>query len=228
MARTPLSQLDDWELVNEDQDLRGMPVQDQEGNRIGTVKEMIVDTDTEYVDMIVLDDGSEYPAGDVEARQGVVQLRGIGTEAAERTRPTGRVEGEGEIERIPRYEEELQAEKTEREAGAVRIGKDVVEEEQTLDVPVTREEVRVRRRAVDRPAADTSEAFRRDAIEVPVREEDVEVRKEPRVAEELEISKDARQDTERVSGTVRRERVDIQQEGDVDVERDTEPDAGGR
>ncbi|MDP9350240.1 MAG: DUF2382 domain-containing protein, partial [Chloroflexota bacterium] len=50
------------------------------------------------------------------------------------------------------------------------------------------------------------------------REEEVEVRKEVRVAEELEIDKTVVQDTERVTDTVRREEVHIDQVGDVDVE----------
>src|SRR6185437_1216057 len=49
-------------------------------------------------------------------------------------------------------EEELQARKTSVETGQVTLGKDVVEEKRTLEVPVTREEVYVERRPVDRPA----------------------------------------------------------------------------
>src|SRR5215204_4374715 len=53
--------------------------------------------------------------------------------------------GEEEI-RIPVMEEELTATVREQEAGAVRIEKDVVTEQRTLDVPVTEERVRVERR----------------------------------------------------------------------------------
>jgi uncharacterized protein (TIGR02271 family) len=123
--------------------------------------------------------------------------------------------------RVQRYEEDLQAQKTEREAGEVRVTKDVVEEQRTLEVPVQREEVHVESRVVDRPATDASEAFQEGTISVPVREEDVEVRKEVRVAEELEIDKTAVQDTERVSDTVRKEVVNVEEVGDVDVEGGT-------
>ncbi len=212
MARAPLSQLEDWELVNEDQDIRGWPVEDQTGNRIGTVREMIVDTDTELVEDIVLDDGAEYPNDDIELGNGVVYLR-----RAEVVEPVAE-SVETESTRIPRYEEELAAEKTAREVGEVRISKDVVEQEQTLEVPVTREAVRIRRRVVDRPGADTSEAFREGAISVPVREEDVEVTKGVRVAEELEVEKRAVQETQTVTDTVRTERINIEEQGDVQVE----------
>jgi len=47
-------------------------------------------------------------------------------------------------------------------------------------------------------------------------EEQVEIRKVPRAVEEIEISKVATQDTERVEDTVRREEVDIQEVGTRD------------
>jgi len=123
--------------------------------------------------------------------------------------------------RVQRYEEELQAQKVAREAGEVRISKDVVEEQQTLEVPVTREEVHVESHVVDRSATDTSQAFQEGTISVPVREEDVEVSKTVRVAEELEIDKTTVQDTERVTDTVRKERVNVEEVGDVDVQGST-------
>lgn len=125
--------------------------------------------------------------------------------------------------RIPRHEEELVAEKGEREAGRVQISKDVEEQEQTLDVPVTSEEVHVTSRTVDRPATDTDEAFREETLEVPVHEETVDTHKETRVAEELDVEKRAREDTERVSDTVRKERFDVTEEGDVDVDQKEPP-----
>jgi len=123
--------------------------------------------------------------------------------------------------RVQRHEEELQGSKTMRDSGEVRVSKDVVEEEQTLDVPVTREEVHVQSHVVDRDASDTSQAFQEGTISVPVREEEVEVSKTARVAEELEIDKTTTQDTEQVTDTVRKERVNVEEVGDVDVEGST-------
>jgi uncharacterized protein (TIGR02271 family) len=115
--------------------------------------------------------------------------------------------GEDEL-RIPVMEEELTATVREREAGAVRIEKDVVTEEQTLEVPVTEERVRVERRVVDRPvSAADADAFEETVIEVPLRSEEVVIQKRARVAEEVVISKEATQRTERVADTVRREEV---------------------
>lgn len=78
------------------------------------------------------------------------------------------------------------------------------------DVPVTREEVSIERRSVDRPAG--GEAFTEDSIDVPVYEERVQTGKEARVVEELEVGKTSVTDTERVEETVRREEFDIDDE----------------
>jgi uncharacterized protein (TIGR02271 family) len=120
--------------------------------------------------------------------------------------------------RIPVMEEELTATVRPQEAGAVRIEKDVVSEQRTLDVPVTEERVRVERRVVDRPvtAAD-ADAFEETVIEVPLRTETVDIQKQARVAEEVVVSKEAEQRTEQVSGTVRREEVFVDEDAEVDA-----------
>ncbi|MDQ3881453.1 MAG: DUF2382 domain-containing protein [Chloroflexota bacterium] len=109
---------------------------------------------------------------------------------------------------LERREERLNVGTQSAQTGEVRVGKQVVEEEQAVDVPVTREEVRVSSRDVDRPAG--AEAFQDEEFAIPVNEERATASKEARVVEELDVEKVARQDTERVTDTVRREefRVD--------------------
>jgi uncharacterized protein (TIGR02271 family) len=115
------------------------------------------------------------------------------------------------------HEEELTARTHEVERGEVRVHKDVVEEHQTLEVPVTEEEVEITRRHVDRAVTDADHAFEEGTIEVPLRGEEVDIEKRTRVVEEIDIDKTAREHTEVVDGTVRREEVHI--EGDnIDVE----------
>lgn len=115
--------------------------------------------------------------------------------------------------RIPVHEEELIATKREREVGDVRINKEVRAEEQTLAVPVTEERVRVTRTSVNRDASAGDDVFTEGTIEVPVRAEEVDLQKRVRVAEEVEIDKEAVQREERVTGTVRREEVNVDTEG---------------
>jgi uncharacterized protein (TIGR02271 family) len=125
-----------------------------------------------------------------------------------------------ETERTVRLrEEELQARKVPIEKGRVQIGKDVVEEQQTLEVPVTREEVTVERRPIGREPSDTPVGQGGEDIRVPVREEQVSVEKRPVVTEEIRVGKRKAQETQQVSGTVRREEARIEGTGDVDVER---------
>ncbi len=123
----------------------------------------------------------------------------------------------GEEIHIPVYEEELIATTRPRQTGTVHIEKDVTTEEQTLDVPVTDERVRIERRVIDRPATEADPgAFDEMVMEVPLRTETVDVQKEPRVTEEVVISKEAVRRTEHVTGTVRREEVYIDGERAVD------------
>jgi uncharacterized protein (TIGR02271 family) len=135
------------------------------------------------------------------------------------TRATGQAEvgayevaAEDEL-RIPVMEEELTATVREQEAGAVRIEKRIVEEDRVLEVPVTDEQIRVERRIVDRPvSASDTQAFEEITIDVPLTTEEVELQKQARVAEEIVVSKEATQRTERVSDTVRREEVYVDED----------------
>jgi len=117
--------------------------------------------------------------------------------------------------RIPVMEEELAATVREQEAGAVRIEKRVVEEDRVLEVPVTDEQIRVERRIVDRPVGADMQAFEEIVIDVPVTTEEVELRKQARVAEELVVTKEATQRTERVTDTVRREEVYVDEDATI-------------
>jgi len=116
---------------------------------------------------------------------------------------------QGDTIRVPVHEEELTATKTAVERGQVRIDKNIVAEERTLEVPVTEERVTITRRAVDRDADANDAAFQEDTIEIPLRSEEVNLQKRNRVVEEIEIAKDAVQKTQQVTGTVRREQVNV-------------------
>lgn len=125
--------------------------------------------------------------------------------------------GTSEEIRVPLAEEELVAEKHQREAGEVRVRKEVVTEHKQIEVPVTREEVHVERVPVQGGEARGAEArFEQDEIRVPVREEEVEIRKRPVVREEIRVSKTARREERRADADVRREEAKIEREGDLD------------
>jgi uncharacterized protein (TIGR02271 family) len=124
--------------------------------------------------------------------------------------------GASEHVRIPVAEEELVAEKRDRQAGEVRVRKDVVTEHRQIDVPVTREEVNVERVPVERGEARGDEArFQEGTISVPVREEEVEIHKRPVVKEEVRVGKTTRQEERRAEAEVRREEVKVDEEGEL-------------
>jgi len=118
-------------------------------------------------------------------------------------------------------EERLHAEKQPVETGEVRVRKEVHTETRNLEVPVHREEVVIERTPVHGRAATEGIAAgdirEGEEIRIPVREEQVTVSKDAVVTEEVKVGKRVVQDTEHVSGQVRKEEVKIEHEGEVDV-----------
>jgi uncharacterized protein (TIGR02271 family) len=112
-------------------------------------------------------------------------------------------------------EERLKVEKTPVEAGDVRVGKRVVTEQKTIDVPVEREEVIIERHPASGRAATGD--MTDDEIVVPVKEERASVTKQPVVTEEVSVGKHKVQDTKHVADTVRKEELEVNEEGNVKV-----------
>src|SRR5919199_59173 len=113
--------------------------------------------------------------------------------------------------------EELAARKQTVDAGRVGVATRVVQEQQTLEVPVTREEVTIERHAVDRRPSATPIAATSETLSVPVHEEQLAAEKQAVVYEEVDVAKRAVHDTQPVSMTLRKEVVDVDTIGDVQV-----------
>ncbi len=147
---------------------------------------------------------------------------GVDRSGADRTGVT-ETNSDTEEERLRLHEERLNVDKERVQTGEVNVSKHVVEDQQSIEVPVEREEVYVERRKVDHNASGT-DAFvdENDSIHVPLSEEKVVVSKEDVVSEEIVVGKRKVRDTETVSETVRREEADIDEGTDTrtDVERD--------
>lgn len=113
---------------------------------------------------------------------------------------------------IPVREEELSVDKQRGEVGRAAIHKDVVEEEESVNIPVTHERVEIERVPVDKDLADdavSAQNWQDKDIVMPVMGEEVVTEKRPRVKEEIHIHKEPITETERVSETVRKERVNV-------------------
>ena len=156
----------------------------------------------------------DHGAYDVESRHkpavstGAGMLQSDGPERASR-------EGQDTMQL---REEELVANKHRVETGQVQVGKEVVSEQRTLEVPVTRQEVTIERHPVERRPSDSPIDDRGQSIDMPVQEERVELEKRAVVYEEVGVGKREVQDTQHVSGTVRREEARIETEGTANVE----------
>jgi len=139
--------------------------------------------------------------------------------ASHATHAAGATTREGDTVQVK--EEHLHAQKRPVEEGEVRVRKDVHTETKTIEVPVQHEEVVIERTPVHgRTAAEgiTSDAIREgEEIRIPVRGEKVDVGKHAEVVEEVKVGKRVVQDTERVSGEVRKEEVHVEKKGDVDI-----------
>lgn len=123
-------------------------------------------------------------------------------------------------------EEQLDVSKETVQTGEVEVHKHVVEDQQKVNIPVTREEVYVERREVNEVASDADSVIDDgETIRVPIMEEKVEVTKKPVVTEELVIGKREVTDTEQVVETVKREEAHLETDNDravndSDLDRD--------
>ncbi len=60
MAILPLRELPDYRLADPAQDIRGLPLLDAAGERLGTIVELKVDTLSDEVEVAVLDTGRAF------------------------------------------------------------------------------------------------------------------------------------------------------------------------
>jgi uncharacterized protein (TIGR02271 family) len=108
--------------------------------------------------------------------------------------------------------ERLSVDKVRVASGEARLRKRVVSEQQSVDVPVTHEELVIERHAVtDGKVGGTIGAD--ETISIPLSREEVRVGKQTVVTEEVEIGKRAVGGTEHVSDTVRHEELVVEGEG---------------
>jgi uncharacterized protein (TIGR02271 family) len=113
---------------------------------------------------------------------------------------------------IPEYKEELVAQKVEQQEGMVHVHKDVIQEQKTVSAPVTHEEVDVERVPVNNQL-DTApaDAFQETDLNIPLRGEELVAGKQVVESEEVRLRKHQVQEQEQVTGTVRREQVQVDQ-----------------
>lgn len=112
--------------------------------------------------------------------------------------------------------EELNIAKNKVQKGEVELSKEIIEEQKTVDVPVTREEVVIERRTLNNEESD-SPITDEEVIRIPVSEEKVDVNKRTVVTGEISAQKRAIEDTEHIDETLRREEARVNKVGNPDV-----------
>ena len=120
-------------------------------------------------------------------------------------------------EKIKLYEERLTVNKQRAKTGDVSIGKRVETETANLSVPVEKERLVIERKNVSGNAVSPSVANFGDdeVVRVDLYEETATVSKQAFVREEVSIRKEVEQETIEKSATIRREELEIEEEGDV-------------
>jgi len=113
---------------------------------------------------------------------------------------------------MTRSEEQLRAGTERVDAGRARLRKYVVTEQQQVQVPVSREEVRVEREPItdaNRDAAYSGGDITEEEHEVTLRAERPVVQTEAVPVERVRLDKETVTDTETVSGEVRKEQIEV-------------------
>jgi len=117
-------------------------------------------------------------------------------------------------------EEQLSVDKTRVQSGEVTLRKEIIEEQQTIQVPVTHEEIVIERRAVTDGVSDSTPIGTEEVIRIPVSEEQIHITKSQVVTGEVAIGKREVQETQQVRDTVRREEVRLDQNGNPIISDD--------
>ena len=211
----------------------GMTVRTTDGEKLGKIiscqeSEFIIEKGFFFPKDYVarFEDIAEVREGEVLLRHSAAQLREIGqasgfaaSDAAPPAATSTTATGASEQVKVPVVEEELTAEKRMKEAGQVRIHKDVSTEHKQMSVPVTKEDVHVERVPAGADARPGDTRFQKGTVTVPVREEEVDVRKHPVVREEVRVSKTPQQVERRAGAEIRKESVEVEKQGEIDPAR---------
>jgi len=121
-------------------------------------------------------------------------------------------------QRLELLKEVLRVNKQRVQTGEVTLRKEVISETQTVEVPLTHEELVIKRRPVTDAEAVTGEIGTDQEIRVQLSEERVTVEKRPVVTEEVIVGKREVQQTEQVQETVRREELRTERQGNVTID----------
>jgi uncharacterized protein (TIGR02271 family) len=128
------------------------------------------------------------------------------------TRNTGKDdEEESESTRVPLVEERLDISKRDVTYKEATLIKEPMSETKTVEVPITHEELIVERRPASKSTTSTSDlkppVTSKEEIKIPLKKEEIEVKKEPYVKEEVVLKKRRVTETKTITEEVKSERL---------------------
>ena len=147
-----------------------------------------------------------------DEERGLYEYYGLPYSKRSDTRSVGRdTSGQVTDDAMTRSEERLNVGTRTEEAGRARLRKYVVTEQQSVQVPVTREKVRLEREPITDKNVDravSGPAISEEEHEVTLHEERPVVTTEARPVERVRLAKETVTDQETVSGEVRKEQIE--------------------
>ncbi len=206
-----LDALDNYELVNDDQDIRGRPLVSPEGKQFGIIDDLLVDGDKDHVVAVRLEDGRTCAVEPLEIHDNAVVYGHAAKAYADEGVAAGHVVEE---EVIPVVEEQVAIGKRVAENGAgITVRTRVVADTVSEDVHLRDETVSVEKRAInERVSSADAEALLNQGdtvVSMTEHNEEVVVAKDAVVTDEVVVKKTADDTVERVTETVRKTEVDI-------------------
>lgn len=129
---------------------------------------------------------------------------------------------ESEDQKLRLRKEELDVSKNRVDIGKVEFGKEIIEEQQTLNIPVIREEVVIERKSINEPSDKPIGEDEDEHFSLSVSEEKVEVGKHTVVTGEITAHKREIEENREIKETIRREEACINKDGDANIVDDTD------
>lgn len=210
-----LETLEEWELEHGSQDIRGLPLVDDQGQKLGIIEDLLVDREHERVEAVRLGDGRITDIAPLVLHDNCVVLKGelasADTGSGNASAARGKTDVENE-EVIPVVEERISIGKRVAQNGdSIRVRTRVVKDKINEDVRLREETVDVNRQATDQKlsAAEADAAFQDRDLSVTAHSEELVVSKDAVVTEELVVSKDVGERVEQVEETVRKTEVEV-------------------
>jgi uncharacterized protein (TIGR02271 family) len=186
MAIVAYSKQNEFDLVHTGQDCRGWTVTDQAGNNIGTVTELLLNTDAGLVDSIIVEGGTRIPAGDIALQNNRVVVRGVlqGEQYEQTRRAVTENPATATANSAPPNYAEMHGDASDKSTFVPGVTREATENDTV--VPIIEEQLRVGKRTVEQGGAHV----RTHIAETPV-EQQVNLREEHIVVDRKQVNRPA-------------------------------------